>query len=409
MTKRIIPPKIKKPEKEVLEDDPKKITSERLPSAHSNLAASTHYSSNFNTTTNKFFNQTATGNTFFATSRTKLSEPVEYNREIKTSHGYYRPKYETNNLDLQKQWGNEKHRELAEKKHKEEVKEFLNEWGFSKSRLIEEVERKNELKLLLKNYEKINLKAQGKHNDEEENMDNDNEKNEDDEQELHIDMDSQNPGVVNNVRNMNSTENTNDHHKPVIVDLKKAIIGSEAKGNLGSSLKYRFEKNFPLEVASALDNDKLSKARKLYGNVVDIQEIDNQKHGEYFSSYKHALSLYDNYNDIKDRNFNEKQPVNSINYKIFAGNRPNTVNELTNPLRQRRTLSAFEKLNDINMLKNDLNKANVTIPLKSLKNALISPDADKYAKYYLPTRGFGLFKNPVPDKPKGKRPRSKKA
>jgi hypothetical protein len=56
-----------------------------------------------------------------------------------------------------------------------------------------------------------------------------------------------------------------------------------------------------------------------------------------------------------------------------------------------------------------LNKANVSIPLKSLKEALVSPDANKYPKYFLPTRGFGLFKNPIPDKPKGKRPRSKKA
>ena len=407
MTKRIAPIKTKPLDKDIPEEDPKKTTTERLPSASSNLAISTHYT-NFNTTGNKFFNQTTTGNKFFTSSNNKFSDPTEYNREIKTSHGYFRPKYETHNLDLQKQWITEKNRELAEKKHKEEVKEFLNEWGFTKSRQIEEVERKNELKLLLKNYEKINLKAQGKQI-EDECLDDENDKNIEDNEEYKIDVESNNPGVINNIRNLNSTEATSDYKKTVIFDLKKAIIGSEAKGNLAKSLKNRFEKQFPSEVSSALDNEKLSKARKLYGNIIDVQEIDNQKHGEYFSSYKHALSLYDNYNDIKDRKFNENQPDNTINHKLFAGNRPNTVHELINPLKQRRTLSAFDKINEISTLKNELNKANVTIPLKSLKDALVSPDASKYPKYYLPTRGFGLFKNPIPDKPKGKRPKSKKA
>jgi hypothetical protein len=141
---------------------------------------------------------------------------------------------------------------------------------------------------------------------------------------------------------------------------------------------------------------------------VDVPEIDNMKPGDYHSSYKHALSLYDNYTEIKNKDFQEKKPPISINYKIFAGDRPNTVHESINLLRQRRTMSAFNNVNEIKDLKNDLNRSNVNIPMKTLKDAFVSPEARNYPKYYLPQAGFGFLKNPVAEKPKGKRPRSKK-
>jgi hypothetical protein len=72
-------------------------------------------------------------------------------REIKSSYSYFRPKYETNCMLVEKHFIDAKQKEAAEKRHQEEVKEYVNEWGMAKSFYKEEVEKKQDMKSLI-NY-----------------------------------------------------------------------------------------------------------------------------------------------------------------------------------------------------------------------------------------------------------------
>ena len=100
----------------------------------------------------------SSGSKFFPNSNTNFINNLPYNeiptREIKSSYSTFRPKFDYSNLQVEKNNIQAKHKELAEKRNKEEMKEFLNEWGMSRAKYLEEIEKKNEIKKLLKFYEK---------------------------------------------------------------------------------------------------------------------------------------------------------------------------------------------------------------------------------------------------------------
>ena len=409
LIKKINPkPLIKKQEKDL--DDEIKKTTQRIVSGQSSVAPSTHYSTNFFNSTGSKFYQTTTNKFLSTANKFKLNNELDHVREIKSSYGYHRPVYDSNNLEIHKQFINEKNREVAEKRNQEEMKEFIHEWGFNKSKAIEEVERKQELKLLLKNYEKINYKAEGKHT--ENNVEEDdkdelikiNEEKEEEQNQLDDEFEGENTSIKMMIRkNLNIVNQT----KGIQINNAKGSV--DKKVNVIESMKHRFDKNYPLELNPMIANEKLLATRKMYGNLLEVPEIDNQKQGEYYSDYKSALSLYDNYTDCKIKDFSLNKRENPFNYKLSIGERPATHHEQVNPLRQRRTLSAFNVVKEIKELKKDLNSNNVNISLKTLTEGLVLPNASKYPKYFLPKPGFGLLKNPFPEIPKGrKRPASKK-
>lgn len=131
--------------------------------ASSNCFRSTHYT--MNSSGNKFFNsQNISSNTGFNAPSTNFHSSNNNNyeqlinlhptREIKSSYSTLRPRYDYTNLVIEKNSMNMKHKEIAEKRNQEEMKEFINEWGISRARYVEEVEKKNEIKRMLKFYEK---------------------------------------------------------------------------------------------------------------------------------------------------------------------------------------------------------------------------------------------------------------
>lgn len=105
----------------------------------------------------------SSGSKFFPGSSNIINN-LPYNeiptREIKSSYSTFRPKFDYTNLQIEKNNIQAKQKELAEKRNKEEMKEFLNEWGMSRAKYLEEIEKKNEIKKLLKFYEK-NMPNQG--------------------------------------------------------------------------------------------------------------------------------------------------------------------------------------------------------------------------------------------------------
>jgi len=88
------------------------------------------------------------------TNTDQLAFNLHPTREIKSSYSTFRPKYDYSNLMIEKNNLAAKQKELAEKRHQEEVKEMLNEWGNSRARYTEEVEKKHETQTLLKFYQK---------------------------------------------------------------------------------------------------------------------------------------------------------------------------------------------------------------------------------------------------------------
>lgn len=65
-------------------------------------------------------------------------------KEIKSSYKYYRPSYELSNITIEKNMLREKNRQLAEKRNKEEHKEFINNWGKARSQFKSNLEFKYE-------------------------------------------------------------------------------------------------------------------------------------------------------------------------------------------------------------------------------------------------------------------------
>lgn len=119
----------------------------RLLSAASSIALrTTNYTVNPNSTGNKFFTPTNIPN---------IEAPFDPVREIKSSYSTLRPKYDYSNLQIEKITLQHKNRELAEKRHQEEVKEFVNQWGISKAVYDEEINKKKDLKLVISHYEKV--------------------------------------------------------------------------------------------------------------------------------------------------------------------------------------------------------------------------------------------------------------
>ena len=103
-------------------------------------------------------NQTMTKFNNFTSQNTPLQPmdlQVDPRREIKSSYSYFRPTFDFPNLVTEKYLIQAKNRELAEKRHQEEMKEYLNEFGMNRARFKEEVEKKYDTKKIINFYDEI--------------------------------------------------------------------------------------------------------------------------------------------------------------------------------------------------------------------------------------------------------------
>jgi len=123
-----------------------------------------------------------------------------------------------------------------------------------------------------------------------------------------------------------------------------------------------------------------------------FKDIANMKDGythhfDPISAYEvmnrndHFLTFYSKGNDIRP---NTTAYISKINH--------NNLNSLENKVN-------LSKINnkDLMLLKDNLSRNNLNIPLNTLKSAFTSPTEITYPKYYLPTKANGgLFNNPFP-------------
>ena len=91
---------------------------------------------------------------------------LDFNKEIKSSYSYLRPKYEFDYLSVEQNILNEKNKNIIEKRNQEEIKKAMMDYGLKKSLYDGNINKKFEMKHILKNY-KIKLEEMKKKEEEE--------------------------------------------------------------------------------------------------------------------------------------------------------------------------------------------------------------------------------------------------
>ena len=349
-----------------------------------------------NSTQNSFERST------FQNSKYTTFKDFDPQREVKTSNGSYAPKYNFINLDLQKKWNDDKHKELTEKRNAVEMKKFMNDWGFQRGKFKEEVERKQDILILLKNYEVINEVKEHYSDSSDNEVENNlltkeylNNKNTNIEKIKNVKKDV----IINNFigNDQNTILKTKIFEVKTMIESKEFIIN-----NIINSIK---EKDSTLSEVNHLiqANDKVTKMRKHLITITNDTSSIKVDH----SNHLKPLSLYDSNSILNTLNYpspNKKSNEKSLNNELLNLFRPSTSldfklfnPEVNNMLKQRRTLSNFN-FSEIIRLKDDLAKSAVDISLKILKGGLLPPrDTQQYEKLYLPSSGFGLLQNPFPE------------
>ena len=347
--------------------------------------------------------------TFYTANQTQSKFPTPWTtgeiqldplREVKSSFSYLRPKHDFSNLMIEKTTMQAKHRELAEKRNQEEMKEFMNEFGLSKARFNEEVEKKYDTKRIVRHYEnEIRKEDSGQEEYEEEEEEEPRVKTVflEDEKSLQklrkeLGNDRVNFTKVNNcnIKNLGADNKISGNPNEVRVNIKLKDRCSNTKSTWNI---FAGSDKVPSEVTARMKSvDPIFNARQTYSKMLEIKEIDNPK-TDYINHYN-PLSAYDSSN----------VHVMSISpLKSEAKIRPKTGYEFVrdtfendNLLKQRKTLTNF-KLNDYTKLKNTLIKYNNTgVCFASLKSAF-SPAAEEiqYPKFFLPNPGYGILSRPA--------------
>ena len=380
----------------------------------SSLNSTALFKSTMNTTTKE-------GSTGFKFNKTE----TEIKREIRSSYAYFKPNpYDTKVLDNEKKWLIDKNRELAEKINQEEMINYKDEWAMERSKLNEEIERKKELKKLILGYEKNNLPPKGEKEKElnplikegiieEERLFTANKLKRNDKSVL---QNNESSAIVQtlstgNFNTESSVENKNfiiksprNNKKEKIIfnnDVKVSkIVKSTQKLNPKKQL-IKLEKfdSIPLEVTSNLLNNRAFTTRNLYNNPLNYKnnQVDLYKDGYHYN----PISVYETLNE-DEKYFGDFNKFSSVKRPItsYFQNECNLFNN-------KKKLSHLGLI-EIKNLKNDLAFAEMNISLKTLKKAFLTPSEKSYPKYFLPTPGYGLPKNPITILNKKKRPTSKK-
>jgi hypothetical protein len=273
-------------------------------------------------------------------------EPIGYSSRISSRNLLL--KVDKRNIDS-------KHKEAAEKRYQEEVKEYLNEWGMAKSYYKEESEKRQDIRKV------INLLQNNK---------------------------------PKSRRNLNKTPNIKMSNKDKIFTFPRKSIkqdNEELKTADKSLTNLILKNNIKVLNKDKIINEtvtrnKLQILRKNYSNALDIKQVDNPKkpNDDYY-----PLSLYDSNNisvysvsKPSDRKTHVRaSSVDFVKKNINCGSY----------LDLRQTVSSF-KTNEVNNLHKSLSRNNNKLTINKLKEALLPPVENKtYNKFFLPTPGYGLI------------------
>jgi len=275
-----------------------------------------------------------------------------------------------------------KQKESNEKRHLEEVKEFLNEWGLAKTSYKEHIEKKHDYKEIINFYDEQTINR--------ETINNENFRK----SEIIEDLNTSGifPTGDENVkfkkvysdcaRNIDGYDKvlTNPHEITVYIKAKDDYINNK---EMRINNEIRKKEKIPSDMLGYVLFDKSFETRKIYGKLCDLKEIDNAK--ESNPDYE-PLSAYDNCNIkllTKQKIFEENRPMTGYDYvKHNIGK--------TGYLQLRQTFSAFNS-NNVYRLHETLNKSNHNVNMNQVRNAFLPPVENKnYSKYFLPLPGYGL-------------------
>lgn len=216
----------------------------------------------------------------------------------------------------------------------------------------------------------------------------------------------------------NSTNKLIDNKEIVIIDIKfKEEEISQKTKSIIEHMRTTMEKIPSDKVLLMKSHDKIFEARHMYGNLLNVKEIDNYKDG--YKYHVTPLSFYDNLNleNFNNNHINNTYDNNnkkSCKMDLNKDRRPSTGYEflkshynsnpdVNNQLNQRRSLTDFLSSNQF---RNSCTRfKNLSFNFDKVRTAFSPPTDDQvYPKYYLPTPGFGLVvKAPDPYAKKGKK------
>ena len=408
--KKFITKKITKDNNEKKEEHSKTpANKERLLSATDSAMRSTKATNLFNSNT-KFFqakNETA-------------------REEIKSSYSTYRPQYNNINLSIEKITEITKQRELADKRNKDEMKEFLNEFGINRAKFKSEVEKKIETKTLIKHYEK-NSEPYIEDELQIEQMEEQRAKLKremslinhtssrfsssstirkistfkiDDKRkysiqtlniEKQITIKPKIPIKINtsNIKNIDADNKIITNPEEIVVNVK--MKNSKFKNKELLFTKWKAKESIPSDLMS-VNTDRINDLRNKYSKMLNVKEVDTEK--DNYKDYFTPLSAYDSMNfemfkiPTKEKKMKWNRPLTS--YQIVRNNfDPNNL------LQQRKTYSKL-KYTEMNTLTETVqkNKKNTNLFLQ-IQEAFSPFDDNVYPKYYLPFSEYGMLARPA--------------
>jgi len=354
-----------------------------------------------------------TGNKFFQPGN-NINNPIIKTKgheikEIKSNYYAFAPKYNFENLYIEKLIRDNKQKQLAENRYFYENHDSLSTFGLARAYKKSETERQLNIKRILSN-QKYEPKEDITRKDEETKNKSDSlgnkpsykiitnkiknmlspkaEKNEED-------ISQNEEGLVGLVKNqhevtmkINITKKNDAKNK--LDSLKEKLVG-EFNGDKLPELPSE-----ALVGASLLD--PLLGVRNLYQKNMDIKQIDLTK--TQYSMHYRPLSVFDvtncenssNYLKFKppQRNPNLLKPSTSFDFK--------TADPEDNPLNRRRLLSGSKQF-EINKIKDSLRHKQIQI--KDLNNKFIVPDKNEvFYSSFLPIPGVSLKTKEVEKKKK---------
>jgi hypothetical protein len=328
---------------------------------------------------------------------------------------------------IEKHFIDAKQKEASEKRHQEEMKEYINEWGMAKSFYREEVEKKQGVKNLIGYLETHKPKDKRKlYLEQLEELNNNNGNNNIE------DANNNNAGATNiNIEDpllsgtvLANTMTSISEKKPEIIpeyaeaekfldNLIESNITHQKHDKILEEVKIK--EKVPADLVTTMKTNKIYQVRKNFGTLCELKEIDNEKKSN--EDYC-PLSIYDNMNaHVLSYERHTNRTINQNNNNTNNQN----INNIRPPIRPsshefvkrnigcgsyldlRKTVTNF-KCTEMEKIHESLTKSNYNVNLEQVKKAFLPPvESGNYGKFFLPLPGYGMVARPEEVKKKKKK------
>lgn len=367
--------------KDLLKSTTKTKGDERLISANSGLR-NTNYTSN------------TTGSKFFRSSEKSaaLRDSKSASKLIKSNFSHLKPMYNLSNLSIENTFIIHKNRQLSQKRHQEEVKEYLQDWGRKKAYFNQDQQKNTEIRDLIMYYDNLNY-----HDDDGEflkenntikvmnNLEDKSNQFDDDQIELHQEEEIKNeekayePKILEKtfIDGTNSCENLIYKNKNIILESEKFPLNfrlnlnqSINKLNIVEIHKFNNEKIDSTSYNILRQLNHIFDTRINYSSAANYKEIDNPITN--YAKYYQPLSNSDS-NNVNKTSMQSKFKTFHISKSRF---------DTTNFFQKKNQYceSNFTSISKFNNYHKNFN-----FDSSEFKKSLIPPSTEKvFNKFFLP-------------------------